>query len=416
MTSQEKTNYVNALNSLYTSGVINQYVADHRPPGGGGFSQHGNLNFLPWHRIYLYYFEKELRAVNPKIAIPYWDWTTSGDWSSSSPIFSNGSTPVGLFERSLNGTWQSSITRDIGASGTSQPTTGMLSSLVGTATFSTFAVNLESSPHGSAHLWVGGTMRNSDISPLDPVFYQNHGMVDKVFQDWTEAQWNGSAIAGLSTTLGSVTGKSAVNANSIIDSRAVKVWYAKNSSVIIDKYTVSNTTLGVSTGDEQYNYKETINFSTDATRTFTVPSGQVCRSISSTTILLQPGFLADGGSIFEASIDAAVFNTPKIGVVSFEPDNIEPEYDNSVSDQKREELLKVFPNPSSGTFDLFIVAGEDVTYSYVVYDAIGNTVEQKNDQKGRGAKLELSGHQPGIYMIKLQLNSGKLFTETLIIQ
>jgi tyrosinase len=39
--------------------------------------QHGWEEFLPWHRLYLYYFEQQLQDIDPTVALPYWDWTDS---------------------------------------------------------------------------------------------------------------------------------------------------------------------------------------------------------------------------------------------------------------------------------------------------------------------------------------------------
>ncbi|MEM7130270.1 MAG: tyrosinase family protein [Chloroflexota bacterium] len=37
--------------------------------------QHGWEQFLPWHRLYLYFFEQQLRDYDNTIVLPYWDWT-----------------------------------------------------------------------------------------------------------------------------------------------------------------------------------------------------------------------------------------------------------------------------------------------------------------------------------------------------
>lgn len=41
----------------------------------GDMCQHGWEQFLPWHRIYLYFFEQGLQDIDPTITLPYWDWT-----------------------------------------------------------------------------------------------------------------------------------------------------------------------------------------------------------------------------------------------------------------------------------------------------------------------------------------------------
>jgi hypothetical protein len=42
---------------------------------------HGNAWFFPWHRGYLYWFERIARSLlqKPNFALPYWDWTTAPD-------------------------------------------------------------------------------------------------------------------------------------------------------------------------------------------------------------------------------------------------------------------------------------------------------------------------------------------------
>jgi tyrosinase len=51
-------------------------------PDPNVFSQcpHGNWWFLPWHRAYLYYFERVLRwaADDPNLALPYWNYADPG--------------------------------------------------------------------------------------------------------------------------------------------------------------------------------------------------------------------------------------------------------------------------------------------------------------------------------------------------
>ncbi len=40
----------------------------------GDECQHGWEQFLPWHRMFLYEFEKRLQEVVPDVTLPYWDW------------------------------------------------------------------------------------------------------------------------------------------------------------------------------------------------------------------------------------------------------------------------------------------------------------------------------------------------------
>lgn len=39
------------------------------------YCQHGSELFLPWHRAYLYFFEKALQDRVPGVTLPWWDWS-----------------------------------------------------------------------------------------------------------------------------------------------------------------------------------------------------------------------------------------------------------------------------------------------------------------------------------------------------
>src|SRR5262249_37332924 len=52
---------------------------------------HGGPAFLPWHREFLLEFERELQKINPKVTIPYWDFTNPLDTAASfAPNFMGG--------------------------------------------------------------------------------------------------------------------------------------------------------------------------------------------------------------------------------------------------------------------------------------------------------------------------------------
>ena len=46
---------------------------------------HNKAQFLPWHRLFLLKFEKLLQEVDPRVTLPYWDWSLShlSPWRSS---------------------------------------------------------------------------------------------------------------------------------------------------------------------------------------------------------------------------------------------------------------------------------------------------------------------------------------------
>ncbi len=94
LTPREKSEFVHAVKTLknaYTPGskvsIYDQFVVTHveamglmpqfapTGPAAGVDAAHENDGFLPWHREFLREFEALLRSVNPKVTVPYWDWT-----------------------------------------------------------------------------------------------------------------------------------------------------------------------------------------------------------------------------------------------------------------------------------------------------------------------------------------------------
>lgn len=56
--------------------------------------QHNWEEFLPWHRAYLYLFEKRLQDIDPSITLPYWDWTDDNQNFPGGNAIDNGTVPV----------------------------------------------------------------------------------------------------------------------------------------------------------------------------------------------------------------------------------------------------------------------------------------------------------------------------------
>jgi len=93
LTPREKKAFVAAilrLKNAFIEGnplsIYDQFVADHvgsmgmmlstaTGPAAGYDAAHETAAFLPWHREYLARFEKALQSVDPRVTIPYWDWT-----------------------------------------------------------------------------------------------------------------------------------------------------------------------------------------------------------------------------------------------------------------------------------------------------------------------------------------------------
>jgi tyrosinase len=63
--------------------------------------QHGWEEFLPWHRLYLYYFEQALRDIDPTVTIPYWDWTDNYDQDKTTVTPDSGVIPERFHARNI---------------------------------------------------------------------------------------------------------------------------------------------------------------------------------------------------------------------------------------------------------------------------------------------------------------------------
>ncbi|ATQ41504.1 tyrosinase family protein [Caulobacter mirabilis] len=149
---------------------------------------HGNWFFLSWHRAYLYAFEAICRQMSgdTTFALPYWNWQAQP--SVPAPFWVAGS-PLNYSPRSATPT--SVIPPGI----TDPPTMEDIQSLTDFQSYASYASTaprggtgggtgeLEGTPHNSVHGFVGGTM-GTYMSPLDPVFWTHHCMIDACWVDW----------------------------------------------------------------------------------------------------------------------------------------------------------------------------------------------------------------------------------------
>jgi tyrosinase len=151
---------------------------------------HSNWLWLPWHRVYLVYFERICRKLtgDNSFALPYWNWTTHPAvpdvfWDTSGSLYdpNRAITQADQADASYIG---ASVIQNIlnepnfelFASG--PPPTSDLHSPGGPSTGM-----LEGTPHNNIHVFVGGDM-NTFMSPLDPIFWTHHNMLDCLWTDW----------------------------------------------------------------------------------------------------------------------------------------------------------------------------------------------------------------------------------------
>lgn len=388
MTPSEQAAYVAAINQLQQT-LVNGMATEHRRLSS---QIHVTAStFLPWHRIFLKYLEEQIQAINPDLSLPYWNWYEKV-WTSTDPLFmnANSSNHDGLFVNNINsnvwdfdrhmmGTWT--------APGHNTTTTN----------FTTFSNSLENGPHNNGHMFIGsngGTM-GMMISPNDPMFYLHHCMVDKEWSDWYELNPTAD-VSVLRTDMPTfnVPGhpQTTVNARDYVDTRVEDVWYAKNGSVILNKYTV--------TSNKRYYYTTGAIIAKD---NFIINSGAT-GTLQAVSVKLQEGFKVSSGASVSISLLPAQQKSAFIGSPSF-ADNTnsnDSKFSNIIKSSSEEIAINLYPNPSSGIINISL-KGENRGYKSIrVIDVNGKIVLQsKIEANGQQQILNLSNKPKGVYIIHI---------------
>lgn len=140
------------------------------------------VRFLPWHRMFLLEFERELRRINANAFIPYWSWSRQREFPALARSFRvtipgarvgpmtverNPRTEPPFDARKLRGL----------------PDHTVVEAAEGSSVFIGFSEALETA-HNYVHGWIGGTMGDPSTSPADIAFWMHHAEVDRIWQRW----------------------------------------------------------------------------------------------------------------------------------------------------------------------------------------------------------------------------------------
>jgi tyrosinase len=162
-----------------------------------GTCQHHNLNFLPWHRMYLYFYEKTLRkhVGDPTFSLPYWDYfqEPSPDGKGLAlPSLVRGPTATPLYNQFRTpGLNENKTAID--------PDSASAAQAFAFDDFIHFSNQLQGQPHGTMHCALGTGCVTPDmgfvpIAGLDPVFYMHHANIDRLWQCWLNKKAGGKTI------------------------------------------------------------------------------------------------------------------------------------------------------------------------------------------------------------------------------
>jgi Common central domain of tyrosinase/Polyphenol oxidase middle domain len=149
-----------------------------------------NLQFLTWHRMFLWYFERVLQeaAGDTSLRLPYWDYETDGTlpaaYRDATYVNENGQTvanPLRVEARDPNlNNGNSSLSSDVTTTDDAMRAT----------TFDSFSAFLEQTPHGAVHCSIVtqscpfGLMGSVPVSANDPIFYTHHTNIDRLYECW----------------------------------------------------------------------------------------------------------------------------------------------------------------------------------------------------------------------------------------
>lgn len=171
---------------------------------------HGAIDFVHWHRWYLSYFEKICGALigKPNFALAYWNWEEATS-NVPNPFFDQQLLNVTYWKDPSNAqsdNWSPARITTVGIRGIARGQTMLsmprysrnfnrarLSGISAQRDFEIFTNQLESGPHGSAHLAVGLTSSapfghmSDGVSSLDPIFWLHHCNIDRIWGEWEAA-------------------------------------------------------------------------------------------------------------------------------------------------------------------------------------------------------------------------------------
>jgi tyrosinase len=152
-------------------------------------------SFLPWHRMYVYFFETIIRKLseNAEFTLPYWDYSVTGpNHGVIPPQFGMPNDPVfkALYVQKRNPGVNAGTPIDQNA-----PTGSLSVAALDKCDYSTngansgFCEELDSKLHGNVHVLVGNVSNMGAVpwAAGDPIFWMHHCNIDRLWASWNKA-------------------------------------------------------------------------------------------------------------------------------------------------------------------------------------------------------------------------------------
>jgi tyrosinase len=194
LTPGERDRFVQALADLNNQGLGRFADFRNMHTDVSSSQAHGAPGFLPWHRAYLLDLERELQAIDPSVALPYWRFDQPAPKLFTVDFFGVSSQNGAVQFSNINPLqfWITDGVQGISRSPRNNwnPTTqGGPSVISETATlnlgsaYSAFSA-MEGNPHGTAHTRWDGFIRQIGTAAKDPLFFLLHCNVDRLWAKW----------------------------------------------------------------------------------------------------------------------------------------------------------------------------------------------------------------------------------------
>lgn len=165
--------------------------------------EHGSYYFVAWHRMYLYFFDRILRAAagDPNLVLPYWNWTDPAQRTlplvfrqpadTSNPLFiASPGRPAALDSGtaflSASTVDDSSAFADSGFETGGFSGDGFGGGPSAPMQFAGAYGDLEMQPHNVVHSSLGGLMGDPMTAAQDPIFWLHHANIDRLWNHWIQ--------------------------------------------------------------------------------------------------------------------------------------------------------------------------------------------------------------------------------------
>lgn len=225
------------------------------------YPTHQQLNFLTWHRLYIYYYERNIRhhianggeglpglgdSIANQFSLPYWDYTDQGNMPKpftvksydfenvklvDNPLYEIGRSPTLMDRQSIDYNSSDSIAVTLPDGTVKNLCIKTMQQALDVNDFlslpdvSEFSRGLEDRLHNVMHDYIGGAVDSVDLSydlynriyqstksgfglmgqipsaGFDPIFFLHHSNVDRMFAGW-EAAYGPITIEDMNTYAG----------------------------------------------------------------------------------------------------------------------------------------------------------------------------------------------------------------------